>query len=366
MDKRNIEAIYPLSPTQRGLLLYLVVSGSDGRPSNAFFEQFHATFHGPLDPAHLRAAWEHVIERHPSLRTLFLWERRDTPVQVVLRSIDVPFVVEDWRDRSAEQQEADLEALLRAEQDRGFRLDRGPLVRFFVLRTGDETHRFVWCFSHLVLDGWSIAKVFGEAMQSHTAISRGDSPELAPAVPYRDYIAWLDGQDENEAEAFWRRTLDGSDGATSLPGDRDPGAPMTRHGARLDSTRKISRPLGRDTWDAIHTLCRNRRLTPNAFFQGVWGLLLARTTGEDDVLWGSVVSGRTPEVEGVEDIVGLFINALPVRAQIDPQRAFGEWLSDLQLQLVDQRQFEYVPVESIQRWLDMPRERPLFESHFIY
>ncbi|MEM1206468.1 MAG: amino acid adenylation domain-containing protein, partial [Acidobacteriota bacterium] len=365
MDKKNIEAIYPLSPAQLGMLLYLVVAG-DGERSNAFYEQYHCTLHGDLDPELFREAWERTVARHASLRTLFLWERREKPLQVVLRSVELPFTVEDWRGRDAEQEQADFDALRLGERAAGLKLDRAPLVRCHLRRVGDRAHRFLWCFSHLTLDGWSIALVLGEVFSTYHALTEGKEPSLPAAKPFRDYIAWLQDQDLAEAERFWRRNLEGIPGATSLPIDRGAGTAMTDAATRLETTGRETVDIDPGLWNRIQEVARSRGLTPNAFFQGTWGLLLGRYAGEDDVVYGSVVSGRTPEVDGVESIAGMFINALPVRARLDPARPFAQWLGDLQLQLVEQRQFEYCPLEQIQRWIGLPHDRPAFESLLAY
>ncbi|MEM9599079.1 MAG: condensation domain-containing protein, partial [Acidobacteriota bacterium] len=363
MDKKNIEAIYPLSPAQQGMLLYLVLSEGG---TDAYFEQYFCTLGGDLDVEQYRRAWGMAVERHAALRTSFLWERRERPLQVVVRRGDLEFEVEDWSDRPADRQRADLDRLLADDRSRGFKLDEPLLIRFRLIRLADGQHFFLCSYSHLLVDGWSMSRVTAEVTENYAALRRGETLERPPAPPYRRYIEWLGKRDPAEAEAFWRRTLAGADGAEPLPIDRNPGAHMKGRGVSFDDAHYQHAELDPAAVRRVNELVKGQNITANAFFQAVWGLVLARYGGHHEAMWGTTVSGRPPKLEHVEQIVGLFINALPIRLQLDEERPFLDTVRDLQMQLTEQREHEYCLLEDIQRWIGLPHDRPLFESLVIY
>jgi len=355
MSKRNVEAIYPLSPMQQGMLFHSLYAPETG----VYFEQLRATLIGPLDRAAFERAWGRVVERHAVLRTAFSWKSLDRMLQIVHRQVALPIDYQDWRGAPEAERDARLEAYLQADRQRGFDLGRAPLLRLALLRLADDRHILVWSHHHLLLDGWSMPLLLKEVFAFYEAFRQGRDLALEPARPYRDYIAWLGQQDLGQAEAYWRRTLRGFTTPTPLVVDR-PGAaqPATAE----ERERRLSEPVTQ----ALQTLARQRRLTLSTILQGAWALLLHRYSGEADVLFGATVSGRPPDLPGVEGMIGVFINTLPVRVRVRPEQPVVEWLQTLQAQAAEMRQYEYSPLVQVQGWSEAPRDRALFESLLIF
>jgi amino acid adenylation domain-containing protein len=358
--QQNIEDIYPLSPAQQGMLMVLLLGGYR---SEVYFEQVVATLSGPLDAAAWERAWREVVRRHPALRTQFVWERREQPLQVVRRDAELPWTSLDWSGLPDAEREERLAAFLRDDHAQGFDLGRPPLTRIALIRWAEEVHKLVWSFHHLVLDGWSISLVLSEAMELYAAFRQGRAPQLAPPRPYRGYVAWLQRQDAARAEAFWRRTLDGFATPTPLPFDGTGAQPEESSGWASTQER---RELAPHAAEALEALARRNGLTLNTLVQGAWGLLLARLAGGEDVAFGAVVSGRPAEVEGIDGMAGLFINALPVRVRIDSGRELVSWLRELQAAQTEMREFEHCLLEQVQAWSEVPRHAPLFESLLVF
>ncbi|HEV2733990.1 MAG TPA: condensation domain-containing protein, partial [Longimicrobiaceae bacterium] len=284
----EVEALYPLSPLQQGMLFH-VVQDEVLRP---YLVQGRYTLPGALDPALLRAAWRRVAERHAVLRTAFLWEEVDAPLQWVSRTVEIPWHEEDWRGLSPEARETGVARYLAADRARGLDLSEAPLMRFALFRTGESEHRLVWTFSHLLLDGWSTPFVLGEVFALYDAFLRGEEPEPESRRPYADYIAWTQRKGLADAEGFWRRALQGFTAPTPLEiGRAHPGA----EGGSAEA--HLTVPAG--ATGALDALARGRGLTLNTLVQGAWALLLSRYSGEDDVLFGALVSGRPAELAGV-------------------------------------------------------------------
>ncbi|HEX6040790.1 condensation domain-containing protein, partial [Longimicrobium sp.] len=355
-DRRDVEDLYPLSPLQEGLLFHSLY----GDESQAYQVQVALRLEGALDPERLRRAWDAVVARHAVLRTGFVWDGVPRPLQRVHAAAAVPWTVDDWRGMTDEAQEAALERFLADDRARGFDLLTPPLLRCALFRAAPDAHWFVWSQHHLLTDGWSVSRITAEVFRQYAALAEGGAAELPRVRPYRDYIAWLRRQDAAAAERYWRGVLDGFGAPTPLPADRPAAAGAAQRPAKR--TRFLSPEATRRLGEAA----RQRQLTLNTLLQGAWGLLLSRYTGEEDVVFGTTVSGRPPALEGVEEMIGLFINTLPVRVRVPGQARLGAWLAGVQRAQAEMREYEYAPLAQVREFSAVPRGTPLFESHFIF
>jgi non-ribosomal peptide synthetase component F len=268
--------------------------------------------------------------------------------------------------RSRSESRADrLEAFLSADRRRGFALAEAPLSRLALIRVGASEHWLVWSHHHLLLDGWSLPILLGEVFEDYAALRAGRAPARAPAVPYRDYVAWIRRQDAARAEGFWRRALAGFARRRRLPwlGPRSAGEGLE---APQSAFEEQTLELGRERSEALRAFARRHRLTVNTLFQGAWALILARASREPDVVFGATVSGRPPELPGVESMVGLFINTLPLRARAEPSARLVPWLAALQERQAAARDFEWSPLADVQRWSEVPRGNALFDSLLVF
>jgi amino acid adenylation domain-containing protein len=354
MQLDNVEDFYPLSPMQEGMLFHTLAAPQSGM----YVRHMSYTLHGDLDIPAFERAWQQVVNRHPALRTYFLWDGLKKPVQVVQRQVALPIQQEDWRRLLPTEQEERLESYLVADRIRGFDVSKAPLMRLLLIRLTEDASQFVWCYHHLLLDGWSMSLVIRDVLAHYEALGRGREVELEPARPYRDYIVWLQQQDQSKAEAFWRRTLMGFTAPTSLGVDRSADGLSTQEERHDGYGIKIPEI----TMTALQSFARQHRLMLNTLVQGAWALLLSGYSGTDDVVFGTIVAGRPPDLEGVESMVGVFINTLPVRVRVSADDSLVAWLKRLQTQQVDARQFEYSPLTQVQRWSQVPAGQPLFES----
>lgn len=359
MNASDIEDIYELSPVQQGMLYHALLSPPE---AGVYFFQTAYVFRERMNVAAFEQTWRHLVARYPVFRTAFFWKDTDKPLQVVYRRADIHIEQLDWRGMPAPDQQAQLERWLEADRRRGFDLSHAPILRLTVIRCADDVYHFVWSSHYLLLDGWSVALVTQEMIEAYYKLAQGDVPASAPAPSMRDYILWLQRQDMSRAEAFWRQQLAGVTAPTPLVVER-----------RCDETHQqperyaeVQARLPSGTTAALRNLARQHQVTLNTIVQGAWALLLSRYSGERDVIFGAVVSGRPPELPEVERIVGAFINTLPVRVEVSPHARLGEWLRALQARIVAMRDYEYSPLVSIQGWSDIPRGQPLFESIVIF
>lgn len=352
--KFAIEDIYCLSPLQQGLLFHSLYDSQ----SRVYFQQKILTLQGELNTNAFRQAWQQVVNRYPSLRSIFIWQDLAEPIQIVLERLELPWQHQDWRDLSPTEQEQQLQAYLRADSQEGFSLSEGPLMRLALIQTATDIHQFIWSHHHILLDGWSTSIIVTEFFSLYEALCKGQDLYLKDSRPYRDYIAWLQQQDWSGEESFWRKTLSGLRAPTKL----DVGL-VSDNSSHQDwgyAQEEIS--LSVDVTSSLQSFARQHHLTLNTIIQGVWALLLSRYSGEEDVIFGVTVSGRPADLTGVEAIVGLFINSRPMRVQVSSHISLLSWLRQLQQQQVELLQYQYSSLVQIQGWSEIPRGTPLFDS----
>ncbi|MEO3845934.1 amino acid adenylation domain-containing protein [Streptomyces sp. B22F1] len=309
--------VWPLSPLQEGLLFH---AGYDGTGPDLYTVQFVLGLDGPLDAARLRASWETLLARHGALRASFHRRASGEAVQLIAREVRLPWREADLSGATGPDAAARLEKL--AAEERAQRLNPAtpPLLRLVLVRLGEERHRLVMTTHHILMDGWSMPVLLGELSAVYEA--GGDASALKRTASYRDYLAWLGRQDKDAAREAWRAELAGVDEPT-LVVPADPGRPAVL-------PKQTEARLGREATAALGAWARGRGLTVNTVVQGAWALVLARLARRSDVVFGATVAGRPPELPGVESMVGLFINTLPVRVRLDGGQRVVDLLADVQ------------------------------------
>ena len=193
MNTRNIEDIYPLSPMQQGMLFHSLYAPESG----VYFEQSSWLLRGQLNESAFEKAWQQIIDRHSALRTVFIWEDVEEPIQVVHRNVKLSVLKQDWRELTEIEQKERMTVLLKNDRKRGFNLSEAPLMRLILIRTAEEVHKFVLSHHHILLDGWSLPIIFQEVTVLYESFLLDQKISLPPCRPYRDYIAWLQRQDIN-------------------------------------------------------------------------------------------------------------------------------------------------------------------------
>jgi len=296
---------------------------------------------GPLDAGRLRAAAEALVARHANLRAAFRAQGSGQHVAVVRRTVEVP-----WREIDSD--EDGVAAVLDEDRAKPFDLAKPPLLRFTLVRLGGDRARLVLSSHHLLWDGWSAPILVRELLELYA-----DASPLPRVRPYRDHLAWLSKQDNASADTAWARALDGLDGPTLLAPDAKPGGLPRRAEFRLpaEETARLTR------------VARERGLTVNTVVQGVWSLLAGALSGRTDVVFGATVSGRSPELPGVETMVGMFINTVPVRVRLDAAEPLADLFSRLQAEQAALGEHHHRGLADIQR---AAGQGALFDSLVVF
>ena len=355
-NDRSVVSVYPLSPMQEGMLFHSLFDNDHG----VYFEQLSVEVLGSVDRELLKRAWVQVVNRHPALRSAFLWQELDRPLQLVYKEIDMEINELDWRHISSDQESMRLDAWLEKDRQRGFDFDKPGLMRLAWVDMPDNRSRLIWSFHHIVLDGWSLPLVMGEVFQTYGLLAKGEDATLPAAGNYEDFISYLEQVDKGDALQFWKLYLSEFEAATPLPNMK------SNNGVSEKIFEEQHLKLDEAFTTRIQNFAREEHVTLNTMIQAAWGVLLSRYSGEKDVVFGTTVSGRPTDLPNVENIVGLFINTLPLRISLDERTTIGPLLKRMQEEQVDLRRFEFTPLVDIHRHSQVPGDQSLFDSILVF
>ncbi|MET8629452.1 amino acid adenylation domain-containing protein [Kitasatospora sp. NPDC004669] len=350
MANARIQDILPLSRLQEGLFFH---AQFEAEGVDVYSSQLTLHLDGPLDAAALQAAGLALLERHPNLKAAFRQADSGKAVQVIPRRVKLPWQEVDLAHLPAAEQAAEVERLRAEDRERRFDLAKPPALRFLLLRLGAERHVLILNHHHILWDGWSNALLMGELF---TLYQRGgDATGLPRVAPYKSYLAWAAAQDRGAAEAAWREALAGLE---------EPGLVAPAEGERAAVLPgRVERELTEPATAELGALARRLGVTVNTAVQAAWGLLVAQLTGRDDVVFGATVSGRPAELPGVERMVGLFINTLPVRVRTCAAEPVAGLITRLQAEQSALLPHQHVGLDEVQRWSGLGE---LFDTNVVF
>ncbi|RKG75011.1 non-ribosomal peptide synthetase, partial [Corallococcus exercitus] len=356
----TVEDLFPLSALQEGMLFHALQDPHAGY----YFEHTAWSIHSDVDISLFQRTWQTAVDRNPILRTAFVSRDLESPLQVVHSHVALPFEVHDWRHLPEDARKAGLERLIVVDRARGFDVTRAPLSRMTAVRLADAQWRFIWSHHHLLFDGWSLGLFFQEVFAIYDALRAGTPLPPAGRPPYRDYIAWLGQRDVVEDERFWRNQLQGLSVPTPVPAMRP--VPTVASGTVVNQPiLGVTIPEARTA--ALEAFTRRHQLTLNTLAQAAWALVLARHADTRDVLFGTTLAGRPPELAGSEAMLGLLITTLPVRIALpDDAAPVLPWLQSIQAKLLGIQQHQHTPLVTAHGWSDIPRGLHLFQSLLVF
>ncbi|MEU5658026.1 amino acid adenylation domain-containing protein [Streptomyces sp. NPDC047737] len=337
MTRKDLfEDILPLAPLQEGMLFHATY---DEDALDVYTVRLAVDLEGPFDLEVFRAAVTTLLLRRNNLRAGFLSENLSKPVQVVPREFETPVLTHDLSGLDEDARRTRLAQLTAADEAVRFDLTDPPLLRFTVVRLAERGWRLMFTCHHILLDGWSMPLVLGELFALYER--GGDAAGLPPVVPFKLYLAWLRKQDKQQGLAAWQAAFEGLAAPTLVAPKAD--------GTVDAPPRRLTLELPEEQSAELTALARRLGITVNTMVQVAWGLQLAGLTGADDIVFGATVSGRPPEIEGVESIVGLFINTVPVRIRLDAAETLRSLLLRVQAEQSALLDHHYIGLTEIQR-----------------
>lgn len=354
-QNHSAEDIYPLTPMQEGMYFHSLMH----RKAGFYSTQLSYTLKGSLDVPLLKDAYGELISRHAGLRSCFVQDKKGKPWQIVLNTPNPEFEIEDLTHMSDDQASAHMNQLKELDKQRGFDLDEDAPMRIRVLMLGSDRNYFIWSYHHIIMDGWCMSILTAEWMRLYINLSEKRSDNLPAVTPYRDFISWRYEKDIDASYGYWAELLDGYQGAPDIP-------KTSRSMSTIDPAARVNKEviIDREKSDVLRQLAQQFNTTLNVLIQGVWGVVLSRYTNTNDIVFGTVVSGRPSDLPGVESIVGQFINNIPVRTKMTEDQLFSSFLEELQHQSIASAEHQYCSLAEIQS--RMPGAIPLVEHIMLF
>ena len=351
----HAEDVYATTPMQAGMLFHCMLEPE----RDVYFEQVSGDVRGRLQTAAFRSAWQGLMDRHPAMRTSFQWREDGEPLQIVNREAALCWQEEDYSGLDSTEQAALWEQLLAKDRGRGFVLNEAPLWRVTLVRLAEDHYRWLWSHFHGLLDGWCLPLVFQDVLRDYEYLASGIGSRPPAGFAYRPYVEWLAARNKADAESYWRNSLAGFEAAGNLLLT----TPAVGNEAR-DGDFEICFEATESA--RIREWARTNQLTLNTLFQGAWALLLSRYGMGEDVVFGTTVAGRPTDLPNAENTIGLFINTLPLRVEVESVAAPAEWLRKLQQAQAKMREFEFSSLADVQGWSELPQGQPLFETILVF
>ncbi|WP_052675795.1 non-ribosomal peptide synthetase [Paenibacillus sp. IHBB 10380] len=336
--KKNIKLIQKLSPLQEGMLFHYLLDGN----STTYFEQIDFTFAGEMRIDLFEESLNILLKKYDVFRTIFMIEELKRPLQIVLTERPAKIDYEDISNYEENEKLSYIKEFKKKDREKGFDLRKDLLMRLSVIQTGKETYRVIWSYHHIIMDGWCTGIVLGDLFKYYVQLKSGQRVELEKAYPYSDYIQWLGEQDQEEALEYWENYLRGYEQQASVPAQRK------GEGNREYRQEEMIVTVGEKESGQLNRLAQKYQVTINTMIQAIWGILLQRYNQANDVVFGSVVSGRPAEIEGVEKMVGLFVNTIPIRVHAEPTERFADLVQGMQHRALASEKYDYVSLADVQ------------------
>ena len=337
IKRTDVKDMYSLSPMQEGMLFYYIMD----KTSTAYFEQSSYGVSGEIDHELFERAFNRLIERHEALRTIFIFDKTERSLQIVLKKREAKIYYKDISHLDENKKKTYINNFKKRDKYLGFDLSRDILIRLAILKKCEKSYEIIWSFHHIIMDGWCTTILIKEMLSIYSSIRDGKPVNLPGTVPYSTYIKWLENQNKAEGLEYWRKYLENFESLTGIPkSESEQDDQYKQEEYRVIINKAISGRLNR--------LANENNVTINMIFQALWGVLLQKLNNTNDVLFGSVVSGRPADLPDIERIVGLFINTIPVRIQNEPDETFERLIRRTKKETNLSQKYGFVPLSEIQ------------------
>ena len=356
VNKSKVDAIYPLNFLQQALLFHSLQEGVDQG-----LLRVKCVLKGKINIEAFQNAWQQTIQRHEVLRTSVHWEKLEKPVQVVHKEVLLPFVLHDLSGNSEPEQKAKLDELTKSDGAETLNLTKAPVLRIFLIRLSADKHMLFWDCHHILVDGWSASIILQDLLASYDAYCSGENAAGLPTVPsYKSYLNWLKNQDQARSKTFWTEVLKDFERPT-LVGNRK------QSQKNLDNnfqTKSIKLP--QEQSQKLRDFAQKNQVTLNTLIQGIWAIVLSGYVEDEDIAFGTIVSGRSIDLPNAALMAGMYMNVLPLRIRLDDTERFSDWLKSLQTHQAKLRAFEYCNMDEIMNSGSSAGGNLLFDSVVVF
>jgi fengycin family lipopeptide synthetase D len=342
MSTENIiKDIYPLTPIQEGILYTYLLQ----KDSSAYFIQFEVVISNDLNIKCLEKSLNLIVEKYDVLRTNIVYTNIKKPKQVILREKQVNINYQDISDLTPDSIKSYIDDYKKEDKKRGFNITNENLTRMSVFKIAPQKFTIIWSFHHIIVDGWSGTKILVDFFDIYKLISQNHEYNHDSGKPnsYKDYVKWLTSQDKNTALAYWADYLKDYDTPIDIP--------KVLQGINCQKQFELQEymiKIDEDTTNKLVKIASGNNVTLNALLQTIWGLLLQRYNNTDDVVFGYVESVRPTNIDGIEDMVGVFMNTIPFRVKCEEDDIFIDLLKTTQRKILNSNKYGFTSLAEIQ------------------
>ncbi|MEP0264418.1 amino acid adenylation domain-containing protein [Dokdonia sp.] len=346
LDRKNISSMYGLSPVQEGILFHSTyLYNSETKGNTTYHTQFDVGFSSKLDMDMFKESWQYVINKHTILRTGFIYDKVNIPIQFVNKEVEVPLRFIDVTNSTDQEKEAKYQALKNEDRFEDFSFTNPPLMRITIVKFGESEFKMIWTKHHVLWDGWSGQVIIQEVIRAYTNLMYGVALEAQEEDRYEDFINYIKSIDAFEEKEFWKSYMQDFSEPSLLPFCK---ASHERNKGK-GKYERITIDFDKQLTQKISDFSKSQHVTANTLTQAVWAILLAKYTGLKDIVYGVTVSGRPADLN-YDSKVGLYINTIPLRAKIDLDQTITDFLATLQKTSVEARNFQHTSLNKIQQW----------------
>lgn len=353
----GIEDIYPLSPMQEGLLFQKLLNPN----SNAYLVQDLFIIKDKLNIKAFKEAWQFLVNNYEALRTGFKWVGLTRSLQFVQRNISINCTEHDWQSFPVDTIQQKINDLLIRDRQQDFDYERPPLMRLHLITASSELYYLVLSFHHILLDGWCASILISDLLTTYSRLIESRIPKIEPRKSYRSFIEWLKAYDYQEAKLFWKKYLEGVS-TTSLS------KAVVKIGTSKNQNEfgNFQYVFSDEDSKRLREFSRRQKITLNTLFQTAWHILLRYYTQQEDITSGVVLSGRSIPIEGIEKMIGLFINTLPMRTQLKADITIKNLLDEVGNHSLRLQKQSHIPLYEILNFAQIKEQNMLFDTIFIF
>lgn len=337
LNKNNLKDIYSLTPLQEGMLFHSQLNAG----SSAYVEQTDILVEGIFHPEIFKKSWLLITQKYDAFRSIFITKKADKPLQVIMKELEFDFRIENISHFSAAEKEFHLKHFREKDIKFGFDLSKGPLFRLSIFELGANQFQVIWTFHHIILDGWSLGIILNDLFAFYKNLLNKRTVETEDAPLYNQYIQWLANCDKLAGLKYWKNYLSDIEKQTKIP------QKISDNNNGFQLSKKIKTLTKNDT-DKLKQLAKDNGLTLNTVVQTIWAACLNRWCGEDTIVFGTTVSGRQAEIKNIENMVGLFINTIPVKVNFQEDKSFLELAAQFQKSFSESEKNSHCSLAQIQ------------------
>lgn len=347
--KENVEDILGVTPMQAGMLFHYLREPGSG----VYFDQHCYHLKGIIKIDCLKRAWNYLASNNEMLRTIFQWNGLKVPIQIILKEYHIPFSEYDFSKLNLTEKQTCMEELLRLDQRELVKIESKP-YRVIFCKLSEEEYSMIVSAHHVIYDGWSNALIFKELLYAYGEYLNGREPKRSKKTKYKELVKWYKNQDKQKHKLYWENYLKDYKSKSFLG--------MGKANKSIGEACKYFYQLNEEMEGAVNQFIRQEQITLATLIYTIWGILLQKYSGHDDIMFGVTMSGRITDIPLVENTVGLFANTLPLRLKIKKESNIGDILREVNNTIISFEQYQGTPLVDLKQYSSIGREEQLFDT----